>query len=100
MDPTTIDVERVTAVLLIDGWHYIQPVSFRINPYAFSAGESVVAKPQPGYFFSKVDQITRELQHFVGPLDCVMALRYTIPTEVVVEGEGEGDGAYEDEEDF
>jgi len=100
MDPTTIDVERVTAVLLIDDWHYIQPASFRINPYGFSSGETPVSKPQPGYFFSKVDQITRELQHFVGPLDCVMAIRYAIETEVVVEGDADADGEFEDEEDF
>ena len=83
MDPTAIDVERVTAVLLIDGWHYIQQRSFRVEPYAFTSGEAVAAKPQPGYFFSKVDQISREMQYFCGPLDCVMSVRYTIPTEVV-----------------
>jgi hypothetical protein len=82
MDPTAIDVERVTAVLLIDGWHYIQQRSFRIEPYAFTDGTAVVAKPQPGYFFDKVDQISREMQHFCGPIDCVMSVRYAIPTEV------------------
>ena len=100
MDPTTIAVERVTAVLLIDGWHYIQPASFRVNPYAFASGESIVAKPQPGYFFSKVDQISRELQYFVGPLDCVMSLRYAVDTEVVVEADEDDGEAYDDEEDF
>ena len=93
MDPVTIDVERVTAVLLIDGWHYIQPGTFRVNPYAFASGESVVAKPQPGFFFSKVDQISRELQYFLGPIDCVMSVRYRVETEVVVEGD-------EEDEDF
>ncbi|HZQ57846.1 MAG TPA: hypothetical protein VFA84_07420 [Acidimicrobiales bacterium] len=82
MDPTAIDVERVTAVLLIDGWHYIQQRSFRVEPYAFTAGESVVAKPQAGYFFDKIDQISRELQHFCGPIDCVMAVRYEVLTEL------------------
>ena len=82
MDPTAIDVERVTAVLLIDGWHYIQQRSFRVEPYLFASGEQVVAKPQPGYFFDKVDQISREMQHFCGPIDCVMSVRYAIPTEV------------------
>jgi hypothetical protein len=94
MDPTAIDVERVTAVLLIDGWHYIQQRSFRIEPYAFTSGEAVVAKPQPGYFFSKVDQISREMQYFCGPIDCVMSVRYTILTEVV---EVAGDDAADDD---
>jgi hypothetical protein len=83
MDPTAIDVERVTAVLLIDGWHYIQQRSFRVEPYMFTTGEQVVAKPQAGYFFDKIDQISREIQHFCGPIDCVMAVRYAIPTELV-----------------
>jgi hypothetical protein len=97
MDPTAIDVERVTAVLLIDGWHYIQQRTFRVEPYAFTHGEQVVAKPQPGYFFSKVDQISRDMQHFCGPLDCVMSVRYIIPTEVVdLDRDDEDD---EDDED-
>jgi hypothetical protein len=98
MDPTAIEVERVTAVLLIDGWHYIQQRSFRITPYAFTAGEAVVAKPQPGYFFDKVDQISRELQHFCGPIDCVMAVRYEIPTELATY-DAEDAGAEDDDED-
>jgi hypothetical protein len=89
MDPTTIDVERVTAVLLTDGWHYIQPRSFHVDPYAFTSGETVVAKPQPGYFFAKIDQISREMQYFLGPLDCVMSVRFTVETIIVTEEEGE-----------
>ncbi len=84
--PTLIDVERVTAVLLIDGWHYIQPKSFSIDEYAFAEGD----RPVNGYFFAKVDQISRELQFFAGPMDCIMSFRYIIPTEVV-EGEEEVD---------
>ncbi len=104
MDPTTIDVDRVTAVLLIDGWHYIQPKSFRIEPYAFSSGDAVVAKPQPGYFFAKIDQISREMQYFLGPIDCVMAVRYAVATAVDgdVDGDEDGDDSVDrdDEEDF
>ena len=94
MDPTAIDVERVTAVLLVDGWHYIQQRSFRVEPYAFTSGNVVAAKPQPGYFFDKIDQISRELQHFCGPIDCVMSVRYVIPTELV-----DGGGYDVDDED-
>jgi len=100
MDPTAIDVERVTAVLLIDGWHYIQQRSFRIVPYAFTAGEDVVAKPQPGYFFDKIDQISRELQHFCGPIDCVMAVRYEVLTELAsYDADADADLDDEDDED-
>jgi len=91
MDPTGIDVEKVTAVLLIDGWHYIQPRTFRVEPYAFTSGDDVVAKPQPGFFFTKIEQISREMQHFCGPIDCVMSVRYLIPTDV--------EGAFGDEDD-
>jgi hypothetical protein len=97
MDPTAIDVERVTAVLLIDGWHYIQQRSFRVEPYMFTSGEHVAAKPQPGYFFDKVDQISREMQHFCGPIDCVMAVRYAIPTEIVETYDAADDEDDEDE---
>jgi hypothetical protein len=97
MDPTAIDVERVTAVLLIDGWHYIQQRSFRVEPYTFTCHEQVAAKPQPGYFFSKVDQISREMQYFCGPIDCVMAVRYAIPTEPT--GLDDGDAGDADDED-
>ena len=75
--PTVIDVERVTVVLLLDGWHFIQPKSFSIGPYAFGEND----RPQNGYFFAKVDQISREMQYFAGPIDCVMSVRYAIPTE-------------------
>ena len=84
--PTVIDVERVTAVLLLDGWHFIQPKSFSIGPYAFGDDD----RAQNGYFFAKVDQLTREMQYFVGPIDCVMSVRYSIPTT---------DAEFEDEEE-
>jgi hypothetical protein len=82
---TVIDVERVTAVLLLDGWHFIQPKSFSIGPYAFGEDD----RPQNGYFFSKVDQISREMQYFAGPIDCVMSVRYAIPREMGPGDEGE-----------
>jgi hypothetical protein len=105
MDPTTIDVEKVTAVLLIDGWHYIQPRSFHIEPYAFTSGDDVVAKPQPGYFFAKIDQISREMQYFLGPIDCVMAVRFAVATAVDRDDDDEDGGDRDhdrddDEEEF
>ena len=84
--PTVIDVERVTAVLLLDGWHFIQPKSFSVGPYAFGEDD----RAQNGYFFSKIDQLSREMQYFVGPIDCVMSVRYSIPTT---------DAEFEDEEE-
>ena len=98
MDPTAIEVEKVTAVLLIDGWHYIQPRTFRVEPYAFTSAEDVVAKPQPGFFFTKIDQISRELQHFCGPIDCVMSVRYVVEMEVAEEFRDRDDDEDEDDE--
>jgi hypothetical protein len=97
MDPTTIDVERVTAVLLTDGWHYIQPRSFRIEPYTFGSAEQTVSKAQPGYWFAKIDQISREMQYFAGPLDYVVSVRYTVETEIDPE---QRDDHGDDEEDL
>ena len=85
--PTVIDVERVTAVLLLDGWHFIQPKSFSVGPYAFGEDD----RAQNGYFFAKIDQLSREMQYFAGPIDCVMSVRYAILTET--------DAEYEDEEE-
>ena len=79
---TTIDVQWVSAVLLGDGWHIIQPGTFQVEDYEFSSG---AAGPQKGYSFVKVDQLTRNVQHYAGPLSYVLGVRYDVPTEVVYE---------------
>ena len=83
----SIDVEWVSAVLLGDGWHVIQPGTFRIEEYQFDSDdpESLEVAPQKGYAFVKVDQLTRNVQHYVGPLAYLLAVRYDVPTEIVDE---------------
>jgi hypothetical protein len=78
----TIEMEWVSAVLLGDGWHIIQPGTFRVEDYEFSGGGAGATK---GYTFTKVDQLTRNVQHYVGPLSYVLSVRYDVPTEVVYE---------------
>jgi hypothetical protein len=80
---TDIDVEWVSAVLLADGWHIIQPGTFRVDDYVFSGEHAAEMPPQKGYVFIKVDQLTRAVQHYVGPLTYVLGVRYDIPTEIV-----------------
>jgi hypothetical protein len=83
----SIDVQWVSAVLLADGWHIIQPGTFRIEEYQFASDDpdDLVVPAQKGYAFSKVDQLTRNLQHYVGPLSYVLSVRYDVPTELVDE---------------
>lgn len=81
---TTIDLQWVSAVLLSDGWHVIQPGTFQVEEYRFSSG---AAEPQQGFSFVKVDQLTRNVQHYVGPLSYVHGIRYDVPTEVVEDEE-------------
>jgi len=84
---TDIDVEWVSAVLLADGWHIIQPGTFRVEEYAFSGANSMSLPPQKGYVFIKIDQLTRAIQHYVGPLSYVLGVRYDVPTEIVYDDE-------------
>ena len=88
---TPIDIERVTAVLLHDGWHYIQPGTFSVGDYSFNSVDETVGRSHPAFFFSKIDQISRELQHFTGPIGSLIAFRYAIPTEIVELGEAGDD---------
>jgi len=83
---TSIEVKWVSAVLLADGWHIIQPGTFRVEEYQF-AGEGTDDKPHKGYGFIKVDQLTRAVQHYAGPLEYVAGVRYDVPTEIVEDDE-------------
>jgi len=79
-----IDLRQVSGVLLNDGWHFIQPGTFRIEEFRFvDPGE--VYKPTPpsiGFTFTKVDQITREIQTYNGPISSLLAVRHEIPMEL------------------
>ncbi len=79
---TRIELQWVTAVLLGDGWHIIQPGTFRVDDYEVVDGDQV-ARAERGFHFIKQDQLTRETQHYAGPIGTVLAFRYSVPTEVL-----------------
>ena len=93
-----IDIARVSACLLADGWHYITPGSFRIEAFQFVAsaaegmdGEAAgtapaLALPQSaGFTFEVTDQISREVQLFTGRLSSLLAARHAPVMEVVTD---------------
>ncbi len=80
----TIDVERVAAVLLDDGWHFILPGSFHLEDYSFTT-DGGASPMTAGFTFTKVDQISREVQLFTGPLASLLAVRHAPLTEVVTD---------------
>jgi hypothetical protein len=82
---TKIDPTWVSAVLLSEGWQIVQPGTFRIEEYQFE-GQA----PVPGFGFTKIDQLTRAVQHYAGPLEHMHAVRYDIPTEIFDEDESPG----------
>jgi hypothetical protein len=91
-----IDLTQVSGVLLNDGWHFIQPGTFRIEEFRFVDPEEV-HKPTPasiGFTFTKVDQITREIQTYNGPISSLLAVRHEIPMELHDEADDEDDEDY------
>ncbi len=79
---TTIELQWVTSVLLNDGWHIIQPGTFRIDDFEL-VDEGREFHAERGFHFLKQDQLTRETQHYSGPIGSVLGLRYSVPTEVL-----------------
>ena len=82
--PMALDIEfvRVSGVLLNDGWHFIQPGTFKVEEFRFVTGEGDVDATPPvmGFTFTKVDQITRDVQMYNGPMTSLLAVRHDIPT--------------------
>ncbi len=82
-----INVERVVAVLLADGWHDVSPrtpddprSSFTIDAYEYvtpqvrqdDEGPSIWHNDDPGFAFSEADG-----RHWIiGPLTSIRAIRY------------------------
>lgn len=80
-----INVERVVAVLLSDGWHDVAPLSsndtrtsFIIDAYEFVTAQpgyderSVWHNDDPGFAFAEADG-----RHWiVGPLAAILAVKY------------------------
>jgi hypothetical protein len=72
-----IDVDRVRAVLLDDGWHEVDSASFTLDAYEYHyrdrmlvGGGRVEGVPSTGFSFT--DQTGGEI---CGPLDAVLAVR-------------------------
>jgi len=81
---TSIDVSWITAVLLDDGWHVVQPGTFRIDDYQFTGPgpDSAPTTPQRGFHFVVIDQLSRATQYFAGPVNYLLSVRYAVPTEI------------------
>ena len=79
-----IDLKTVAGVLLADGWHFIQPGTFRIKEFRFVDSEDghKPTAPSVGFTFTKVDQITRDIQVYNGPMSSLLAVRQDIVTDV------------------
>jgi hypothetical protein len=89
-----IDVTRVEAILLSDGWHHVSPRTFELDTFQLvTATEEQqqerqfdVLYPSPsgpapmGFTFIEQDSITGDLRRVGGPVTSVIALRYTTPS--------------------
>ena len=85
-----IDLKAVAGVLLADGWHFIQPGTFRIEEFRFvdSEDDHKPTAPSVGFTFTKIDQITRDVQIYNGPMSSLLAVRHDVATEVYAEDDG------------
>lgn len=75
-----IDIDRVEAVLLADGWHQVFPETFDLGAYEFvqltGDDPSVLYEGGTGFGFSEQDGTT-ELRRITGPVSSVLAVRYS-----------------------
>jgi len=74
----SIDTEHVTAVLLVDGWHVIEPGTFKIEGYDIrDDGYPLIARefPDHGFTFVEVDE-SYVASSVSGPLSSLLALRH------------------------
>ena len=67
-----IDPGKVTAILLVDGWHEVHP-GFEVETYGFVGAEMMNA---PGF---RMVQADRPDQLLSGPLASILAVRYAGP---------------------
>ena len=83
-----IDIDRVEAVLLADGWHHILPQTFDLGVYEFvhAAGtktkHSILYDGGTGFGFSEKDS-SGQIHRFTGPVSSVLAVRYTRESDEV-----------------
>lgn len=87
-----IDLKTIAGVLLADGWHYIQPGTFRIQEFRFvDIDEGRPTAPSVGFTFTKVDQITRDVQVYNGPMSSLLAVRQDVLTDVYTDDDEDSD---------
>ena len=76
----SIDIDRVEAVLLADGWHHVFPRTFDLGAFEFvHATEdkaSSLYEGGTGFRFSEQDG-SGEIHRYTGPISSVLAVRYT-----------------------
>jgi len=75
-----IDIDRVEAVLLADGWHQVFPQTFDLGVYEFVqiTGEKVSALYEGGTGFGFSEQVdSGQIRRFTGPVSAILAVRYT-----------------------
>lgn len=75
----SIDAKHVTAVLLVDGWHVIEPGTFKIEGYDIrDDGYPLIARefPDHGFTFVELDEESYALSSVSGPLSSLLALRH------------------------
>ena len=79
-----IDIDRVEAVLLVDGWHQVYPKTFDVGPYQFVMAseheESVLFDGGAGFRFTEQDG-SGGLHRLSGPVAALLAVRYTRQTD-------------------
>jgi hypothetical protein len=80
----SIDIDRVEAVLLVDGWHHVVFKTFDIRTFDIvktsekkSGGLLSLHEGGTGFGFSEQDNITGEVRRVAGPMMAVLAVRYT-----------------------
>ena len=73
-----INIDRVEAVLLADGWHHVFPRTFDVGVYQFVAVDGVSSLYDGGNGFGFSEETgTGEIHRYSGPISSVVAVRYT-----------------------
>ena len=74
-----IDIGRVTAVLLVDGWHEIRDGTFNLDTYEFQQGDaSVHAEGDSGISGTGFSFKSGADEFMAGPLSAILAVRYKV----------------------
>ena len=75
-----IDIDRVEAVLLADGWHHVYPQTFDIGPYEFVqvTGDATKNVYRGGKGFGFIEETgSGEFYRYAGPIASLLGVKYT-----------------------